>query len=212
MEPSVDDNRGRAKKREKSCDDDAISCPKCGTDFVFTQLACTRCGLRRSLFGSYGKKEQGFDGPHLQELWRCLQQRWSEQELHDELLAQARRSLELTNAARLYRAHQPNDDIAQFNLRRIQTTVGLDMGMRRSAIPAASPNPYKKPAIILLASVVSLAMLWGVFQMQAEAKQGLKVESGAPLTTTPSFSPPDARRRGHDMPRGGTERRRGRGQ
>jgi hypothetical protein len=140
------------------------ACPKCGKKRTADTEACSRCGLIFALW----KQESGAPAANLDEhgaeLWRKLQDNWSDTALHEELLKHCLQANTLAAAGRLYRERlddDPKDAIAAQMQGQLlaKATLGLDIGKTQ---PREAMTRSRWFWVIVLAAM-ALGILGGLF-------------------------------------------------
>jgi hypothetical protein len=134
-------------------------CPKCDSPLSPSEPACPSCGLKRAMFGRF-RAGAGDRAPEsLDRLWRQLESRWSDPELHEQFLAQVSLCAAYAYAASRYRRaarQRQSDAIAKLQLERLSRMVHAVMAVSAVRPADARASRSYRAAIALLVLLVGV--------------------------------------------------------
>jgi hypothetical protein len=145
------------------------ACPKCGKKRPPDAEACARCGLVFSLW----KLESGVAPASLDdrgaELWKSVQEHWSDAVRHEEFLKYCLQTDTLAAAGRLYRERldeNPRDAIAAQMQGQILAKATLSLEINTSHAPVAVTRSRWFWVVVLTAMALGIAggLFWRRFR------------------------------------------------
>jgi hypothetical protein len=141
------------------------TCPKCGRTRAPDAESCPRCGLVFALW----REEGGVPVANLDErgaeLWRSIENSWSETSLHEEFLKHCLQANTLAAAGRLYRERldrDPKDAIATYMQGQLLTKATLGLSVHKSQPREAMTRSRWFWVAVLAAMALGIAagLLW----------------------------------------------------
>ena len=196
-------------------------CPKCDSPLSPSEPACPSCGLKRAMFNRYRAGHGDRAPASLDKLWRHLEARWSDPELHEQFLAQVSVCGAYAYAASRYRRaarERQSDAIAKLQLERLSRMVHAVMAVssvRHGRERAA--HPYRALAIIVvLLALGGVTSLYMFRRHSAQAQESIDrvppsimVKRGHNVDTDGKAARPFGGLRAHGARGGAQLRRRG---
>ena len=110
----------------------STQCPKCDSPLSPSEPACPSCGLKRAMFNRFRASASDRVPAALERLWRDLEARWSDPEMHERFLAQVSLCGAFAFAAARYRRaarQRQSDAIAKLQLERLSRMVHAVMAV-----------------------------------------------------------------------------------
>jgi hypothetical protein len=133
----------------------STQCPKCDSPLSPSEAACPSCGLRRIMFNRFRASASDRVPAALEKLWRELEARWSDPELHERFLAQVSLCGAFAFAASRYRSaarRRQSDAIARLQLERLSRMVHAVMAVSavRAGARERGARPYRAMMVLLV--------------------------------------------------------------
>jgi hypothetical protein len=146
---------------------DRLSCPKCGRKREPQMSACSRCGLRFSLWRAEQEDMRNKLDARAQELWQGVQADWQNESRHEEFAKYCLQANILPAAGRCYRDRldtAPGDPVATKMQAEILSKATLGLMVQQQKRPA-EPLTRSKWFWVIVVTSMALAILgafiWG---------------------------------------------------
>lgn len=143
---------------------DATACPKCGRKRAPESESCPRCGLVFALWKAESSAPFVPLDSRGEELWRTIQDDWSNSGLHESFLKHCLQANTLAAAGRLYRERldaNPKDAVAAQMQSQVLAKAALGLSLNKST--PRSPVTRNRWFWFVVLTAMALGIAGGLF-------------------------------------------------